>query len=324
MGNVIFDKERFLELDDSNATSKANAIKANFNEKKGFYSKLGETPAAITFWLDYKETFTLFSSEFSALERDWHSALNSKNKHVLADYFEKVSNLFGAFQIYLEDKMPNETRSGDIEKIKQEVLLDFEEKSKKVSEKIESSINELSSHLKERVDAGIRDILDLKSELGLAKNFGSQISSELESSGRQKRIFFSLFVATLLCIPLLVFLSSYLESMLNIASINGGIIKFSISISMLFLSYFFFSQYKIYQMINLRYIHLMGFIGGGATFIAQLIESENEELKIEINRKLAHLFMGLDDILGLIRRNKHPSEASLEKITNVLDKINLK
>ena len=212
--------------------------------------------------------------------------------------------------VFLERIIPNETRSHDIESIKNDVL-----------SRVEEDINKIKDEISEKLDTGIKNLLDLKSELGLAGNFGEQISNELKSSTRQKSVFMTLFISSLLAIPLFIVVTSVITQSFSLTETAEITIKASISITLLFMSYFFFSQYKLYQLISLKYTHLTGFLGGGATFIAQLIESENEELKVEVNRKLADLFMGQDDILGLIQKNRHPSEVSLEQANKIIQNV---
>ena len=48
----------------------------------------------------------------------------------------------------------------------------------------------------------------------------------------------------------------------------------------------------------------------------------NPELKLEVNKKLAELFMSLDDVLHMVSKSRHPTELTLDTAERVFDKIN--
>lgn len=310
MNEIIFEKEKFIELSDSEAVKEGQRIKQIFQQKKSYFEGLRNQAVLLQNWYQYGLKIKDFTERYALLEKESSSAFNSNNKHTIAALLDSYSEIFDSLQEYLSSIIPNESRSHDVEKVKSEVLFE-----------IKSEIDILASNVSQKIDFGIKNLLDLKSELGLTGNFGEQIATELKSSERQKNVFMLLFVCSLIFIPILVSIVPYWLLNFSLDSTSENVVKASISVSLLFLSYFFFTQYKLYQMISLRYTHLTGFLGGGATFISQLIESENEDLKVEVNRKLAELFMGLDDILGLIKRNRHPSEISLDKIRKLLNEV---
>src|SRR3990167_5569141 len=184
-------------------------------------------------------------------------------------------------------------------------------------ESYERNLEELTTDIDKKITTGINSVLDLKAELGLTKNFEQKIKDELKSSQRSKTTFILLFILTLALIPIFLATSNTpLETENSAYTIATNV---GVSLTLGFLSFFFFSQYKFYQLLTFRYTHLSGFLGGGATFIGQLINSDDSELKSGINKRLAELFIELDDITGLIKKNGHPAEISIDKLTKLLD-----
>lgn len=188
-----------------------------------------------------------------------------------------------------------------------------------ISEDTRDRIDELTDIVKFDIEKGIKDLIGLKSELGLAKQFGGKIQSELHRAKFTEFGFMIAFLTTLLMIPLSNV--AILDTFTNIELTAKYIIMGSVSFSMLFISYFFYSQYRTYMMLRLRYTHLDGFLGGGATFLSQLLEAENPDFKLEVNKKLAEMFMSLDDVLQMVHKNKHPTELTLDTAERVFDKV---
>lgn len=183
----------------------------------------------------------------------------------------------------------------------------------------EKKIDELSTAVREDISKGIQDLIGLKSELGLAKQFGGKIQEELKDAKVTEKNFFSAVIACLLLIPLIngVILFSYRSLDLLAKYLLMG----SVTLSILFISYFLYAQYRTYMMLRLRYTHLDGFLGGGATFLSQLLEADNPEFKLEVNKKLAEMFMSLDDVLQMVHKSKHPTELTLDTAEKVFDKV---
>lgn len=214
-------------------------------------------------------------------------------------------------------------RHSSVGRLEEKLLDKVSELEQSVFDEIQKRIEDLTTTVRQDIQTGINDLLNLKSELGLTKEFGGKIESELKAAKNKETLFMKLFIGTLAIIPI-VLITIYVLAHSPDASIEAGsiyVLQGSVSVPLLFISLFFFSQYRTYMMIRLRYTHLDGFLGGGATFISQLLEAESPDLKLEVNKKLAEMFMSLDDVLKMVQRSKHPTELTLETAENVFDKI---
>lgn len=237
-----------------------------------------------------------------------------KKKQLLVEKIEAFMKMYQSLDDY-------RVKHSSVGRLEEKFLGRITELEQSVFNDTQQRIEELTTTVREDIKEGIHDLLSLKSEIGLAKEFGEKIKIELATAKEKETMFMNLFIRTLLVIPIILTIIYFVVNWMKIEGNSIYILQGSVSIPLLFISLFFFSQYRTYMMIRLRYTHLDGFLGGGATFIAQLLESDNPEFKLEINKKLAEMFMSLDDVLKMVQRSKHPTELTLETAENVFDKI---
>lgn len=240
---------------------------------------------------------------------------------------KKSKLLVEKIQVFIENYQAlDDYRIGhsSVGRLEEKFLTRISELEESVFGDAQKRIDELTTTVRDDIKTGIDKLLNLKSELGLAEQFGEKIQNELKAAKKKEFLFMSAFIVTLLVIFPIVLLQTYsfAHDVTNKVDVSSAyILQGSVSIPLLIISLFFFSQYRTYMMIRLRYTHLDGFLGGGATFLSQLLESDNPEFKLEINKKLAELFMSLDDVLKMVQKSKHPAELTLETAESVFDKL---
>jgi len=314
---MIFEREEFDNLSGHEMNTKAAQIKKRFDQKRNYFRQMQNQVSIVEHWDELYRHIAEFDVKFEAWNNKW-SSMTRSNGHgntppvsniKFIQHFEQGEELFGELNEFVISLTP----FSDEEKLrvfKEELLI-----------KIESDVLNLASSVNSKIEEGINDVIGLKSELGLEKNFGENITTELTSSNNSKENFRLLFIGCLMLIPVFLIGISYYKESLNLEIAELYTIKLGILFALTCLSYFFFSQYKLYQMMNLRYSHLNGFLGGGATYLARLVGTENEDVKKEINKKMADLFMQLDDISGLVKKSSHPAEVSLDKLGKLFEQM---
>lgn len=311
MENKIFDKNELEGKTDPQLQQAAQEIKQRFDQKRGFYHQLRNQYFVIDSWDDLNKKIVEFDKDsFAPWNQQWKNHQRFNNAQQIITYFESALPFYEEMDEFVSNLTPQKTDSPEIESLKEEVL-----------HNIESDILSLKADIASQIDEGINNVLGLKAELGLEKNFGQNISTELVASEKYRNRFMTGFIAAILAIPAFLFSSFYFEFFKSLNEIEVYSLRVGASISLGFLSYFCYSQYKLYQIICLRYSHLSGFLGGGATFISQLIGSEDNEVKRDINKKLAELFMELEEVFGLVKKNNHPAEISLDKVGKLLEQV---
>ena len=311
MENRIFDKNELEGKAGPQLQQAAQEIKQRFDQKRGFYHQLRNQYFVIDSWDDLNKKIVEFDKDsFTPWNQQWKNHQRSNNAQQIIEYFESALPFYEEMDGFVSNLTPQKTDSPEIESLKEEVL-----------HNIESDILSLKADIASQIDEGINNVLGLKAELGLEKNFGQNISTELTASEKYRNRFMTGFITAILAIPAFLFSSFYFEFFQSLDEIEVYSLRVGASISLGFLSYFCYSQYKLYQIICLRYSHLSGFLGGGATFISQLIGSEDNDVKRDINKKLAELFMELDEVFGLVKKNNHPAEISLDKVGKLLEQV---
>lgn len=304
---------RDAELDGKNGAQLQQAalqIKQRFDQKRGRYHQFRNQAVMSDRWDELNEKIIDFdNSKFTPWNQKWNNLQRSNDINQLKTYFKEGLGLFSEMDEFVSGIRLGQSNSEDVEALKNDVL-----------KTIENDILNLKADISVQIEEGIKDLVGLKAEMGLQRNFQSNIETELKKSTIYRNGFLVFFVLSIVSIPSFLASTFILTQFKALPYAELMFLRAGVTISAAVLSYFFYSQYRLYQLICLRYSHLHGFLGGGATFINQIIGSE-DDTKSDINRKMAELFMELDDVFGLVKRNQHPVEMSLDKAGEVIDKV---
>ncbi|WP_304543936.1 hypothetical protein [Sulfurimonas microaerophilic] len=286
-------------------------IKQRFDQKRGYYHNLRNQQTFFENWNELNQRIIDFDTKyFTPWNQQWATIQRTNNPQSILTSFQNALVFFNDMDEFILSISNTNQNSEEIESLKTEIL-----------QHVERDILDLKANISSEIERGINNLVGLKAELGLQKNFKDNIDTELKTSMKFRFRFMSGFMITLFLLPMLVLSTYYFDIFKNINTTELYVLRIGITISLAFFSYFLYSQYKLYQIICLRYSHLQGFLGGGATFIGQIIGSENSELKQDINKKLAELFMELEHVFGVAKKSSHPAEISIEKTGELLDKI---
>lgn len=306
-----FEEEELINLEPQALQVKANEIHQRFAQRRNYYHQFRNSPfIKQDNWNDLNKALLDFdASDFRNWNQRWNNVSKQQNTESYITHFHEGENIFNRMDDLVENFRPKVDKSDDVEEFKNEILT-----------KIDNDINLLTAEVREQISEGLQDLIDLKAEYKLQDTFASSIKTQRDNSLTSRNWFMFLFVGSLILIPTFVLISfsidSYAELDLNL---QWGV-RITFAISLAILSIFLFNQYKVYQILYLKYTHLYNFIGGGATFISELIGLE-ESSKKEINRKLANMFIEIDDIMSSIKKSKHPSENLSETAQKSIDSV---
>ncbi|WP_036380060.1 hypothetical protein [Muricauda sp. MAR_2010_75] len=308
---AIYDKSELEGLNGASLQQMANEIQQRFAQKRSYFHQIRNSPFITNDnWNELNKKIVEFdTTQFKAWNQQWSNVSRQQNLNSYINHFDKGVEIFGELEDLVNDISPKFEHSESVEALKEEILT-----------KVDNDINSLASEIKKQVEDGIQDLVALKAEYKLQDTFAESVKAQKTNSEKQKNRFFNLFVSSVILIPLMV-LSSFLIPKVNDLEIwFQWSIRLLVSITLGILSVFLYNQYKIYHLIHLKYSHLYNFIGGGATFVAELVGLE-ESLKKEFNKKVANMFIDIDDILMSIRKAKHPSENLSETSSKTLDSV---
>jgi len=311
MSGRVFEEEEFEGKAGPQLQQLSQEIKQRFDQKRGFYHQLRNQHSVFDSWNELNKKIIEFDQQkFNPWNQRWANIQRTNDPNQIIQYFKEGQEFYDEMDNFIKEITERYSHSPEIESLKDEILRN-----------IESDILELKADISTQVEKGINDVLGLKAELGLQKNFQENIDDELRRSTKFRNIFLWSFIIGMLSIPAFLFFSYTNHFLSDYTTLEKYTLRFAYTISVGFLSYFFFGQYRLYQLITLRYSHLNGFLGGGATFISQIIGTEDSEVKKEINKRLAELFMELEEVFGLVKKNNHPADISLEKAGKLIEQL---
>ena len=307
----MFNGDEFESKAGTQLQQTAQQTKQKFDQKRNRYHQLRNQIIIGYDWDELNEKIIDFDNNyFIPWNQKWNTIFRANNAIQLKAFFEEGVVFFDKMDEYISSLQSLQGNSEEVEALKSEII-----------QHIEKDILDLKTTISSEIEKGINDLIGLKAEWGLQKNFKENIDSELTTAMTFRFRFMAGFMTTLLLLPIFVLSTYYFDMFKNIGTTELYVLRIVTTISLGLFSYFLYSQYKLYQIICLRYSHLQGFLGGGATFISQIIGSENSELKQDINKKLAELFMELEHVFGFAKKSSHPVEISIEKTGELLDKI---
>lgn len=271
------------------------------------YHQLRNQPSTVRAWRQVEDKIVEFDNVYyNPWNQRWAEIHRGNQEQQLIEYFAEGEKFYDDMDDFTLSVAIPRHDSVETESLKQEVI-----------KNIENDFLSLKASISSQIETGINNVIGLKAEIGLQKNFKENIEAELKNSDRNKLVFLGLFVIAVFAIPSFFLSTVKLDIFKDLKDLDLIFLRSGVTVTLTVLSYFFFSQYRLQQLISLRYSHLYGFLGGGATYIGQ-IAGNDEDIKKEINKKLAYLFMELDDVFGLVKKNGHPAEKSLEKVGEII------
>ncbi|WP_421802697.1 hypothetical protein [Flagellimonas sp.] len=308
----IYDESEFDGLAPNLLQQKGQEIKQRFDQRRNFYNSLRNNQIDFDKWITLNKELSNFDkTKFPNWNNQWNNVYRTSNINSYTSYFNQGIDLFKEFEenADLENYKPTIQHSDGIEELKAELI-----------EKIDSDMVTIKNSIIESVNEGIQNVVNLKAELGLSKNFADNLEKDRKTANITRFAFLGAFILSILIIGIWVIFSYDLKIMTDLELYEKIAVKIGVAIPLGFLSYFFFNQFKIYQLIHLKYSHLSNFLGGGATYISQLIGQDTESRKTT-NQKLATMFMEIDDLMSTIKKQKHPTDSTFENGNKTINTI---
>ncbi len=308
--STIFEKNEFEGKNQAQAQQYAATVKQRFDQRRNRIHQFRVQYPMNEHWDDLNRKITEFDNlKFNPWNQKWANVNRTNNIPQFISFFIEGNKIFDDIDEFISDLPVPDQHSQEIESLKEEVI-----------NKIEGDFINLKNEVSLQIDEGINKLVGLNAELGLEKNFKTNIESDLKKANNHRYAFLFGFIVSVVFIPAFLAVTFISEKLQNLEYIELLLLRFGVTLSLAVLSYFFFSQYKLYQLISLRYSHLFGFLGGGATFINQLIDGDSDSKDL-VNKRMAELFMELEMLNGQVQDNQHPIEMTIDKAIEVVEKF---
>jgi hypothetical protein len=310
---MTYNIDEIKDLQGAPLQQKGQEIKQRFDFRRNFYHNLRNNIFNTEDWNRLNQAIIDFDkNSYNPWNTEWNTILRAPTAAAFNTFFTKGINMFAA----LENKV------GDIRpyKIEYQNSEEVEFLKKDLFRKIEEDFITLKSDIQIQINNGIDNLLNLKAELGLHQNFSENLRKVKKTSFITKYTYFCTFILSLVGIGAFIFGSFFIDKINTLEIFEKISLRIGVTISLGFLSYFLFNQFKLYQLMHLKYIHLDNFLGGGATYITQII-GQDDELKKNTNQRLADMFMEIDDMTSTIKKMKHPTEFTIKSTNETLKTI---
>lgn len=178
----------------------------------------------------------------------------------------------------------------------------------------------LQNKLSEQIDKGIESLLEVKLTQGITGAFKDQITNEISNNRRAEKIYFFLFVTTLLLIPTLIGGVYFIDTFKALEWSELSLIKLSIVIPLIWIARWFSKNYAHARLAAIKFDHLNRLLGEGANTIAKLVEVD-ATAKADVYRRFAELFLDIKDLESIaVKQPKHPIE-DLKEFAETLKRL---
>jgi len=310
MSNEIFDIAEFDNLNGPQIQQLGTKIYQKFSQKRSYYHQYRNSQfVSPSQWDELNEVITEFDVKFNNWNRTWSNTSRQQNAQAFINFFNQMLPEYEKMDEVIEKIRPKYEHSEPVEDLKQEILA-----------KVDSDLANLANTFELQITEGIQNLIDLKAKYKLQDTFAVSVKKEKVAANTERKRYLGLFIASVLLIPTFLLISFTVDKLNALDVSLQWSVRITISVTLGLLSLFFFNQYRVSRLILLKYTHLNNFIGGGATFISELI-GLNEDSKRDVNKKLANMFIEIDDLMNSIRRSKHPSEKAMDSANKLIDSV---
>lgn len=308
--DYLYKEEELDDLTGTNLQQRAQEIKQRFDHRRSYFHTLRNNIGDVKEWAKLNDSIISFDkNKFNPWNQKWNNALRSNSVASIKQFFNEGEILYQDLEEQVGNIKPQYLSTDEVEDLKSEVL-----------KRIDEDMVTIKTDVIEQITNGIKNVLDLKSELGLQANFADNLKKVRKTSNTTKYCFLAGFILSLIGISIFLIFSYKLSYIQNLETYEKILVRIGAVSSLAILSYFLFQQFKLHQILHLKYTHLDNFLGGGATYINQLV-SQDGELKKTTNKKLTEMFMEIDDTIGNAKQVQHPTDKYSESFKQTLDSV---
>lgn len=308
---MIFQNTDFLDISPEQVQVRAGEIRQRFDMRRNIYHHIrNNSPLSVATWVDFDRAMINFETEYNMWTMDWSAAHQSNEIAFLTSHFNSGNAIFQKIESIIE-------QNGIIASID---LGEFKRFQSYIQADIHTKFSDLTHLVESKISEGISNLLSLKGELELTKNFDEKIKSKVKSSNFGSWAFFTAFLVSIIGYGCLITLPFAIDPLKSLNSWEQIGIRVSISIPAGIIILFIYNQYRFYKLSHSKYEHLDIFLGGGISSL-QSILGANEDLKIEINKKISDQFVNVDDLVRPILSKSTPYPLDIKDINKALSEL---
>jgi len=247
--------------------------------------------------------------EFDSIRKAASQALSEKDLDVAAARRElnKLDRVFNQLETYLDQyRVEIAALIPESEALQAE----FREELVGRLQAVQMNWLELEQRLGDRIQEGIRSLVEIKGNLELTGAFRGQINAELARAERSEVINFSGFILTVLSVPGCIAGFYFFEPFRSLEWSDGVMLKVAVAGALLWIAKWFSRNYANARMTRRKFDHLHRLLGEGAPTIAKMVEAD-ETAKSDVYRRLVALFLEIGE----------PSSSAIEEPVAPFDSL---
>lgn len=318
---AIFDVEAFQELPQPEQQARLQAEAQQFAQRRSVYQQLRNIAVSLEDYRSISNALTDFEPKFNEWYRPTVQLVKTGNVAECIKKFEEANALFAPMEELIAEIAPiSAPVKTEVRAFAKKLTSDFERRATELISKHEELADSLRVELSGKIQSGIDDVLNIKRELELTDTFGSRIRSVVNDAPKKAKSSLIVFGVTLALLLSAMVGSFFVPSFKDLPWYASIGLRLSIGAPIFWFALVAFSEYKLHKLSEMKYDHLDRLLGGGASTIAQLVQSD-EPAKAAVYRKLSELFLEIQDITQIVANRKNPTEASVKEANELLKEI---
>lgn len=290
---------------------KASEIKQRFDMRRNVYHHNRNTLLLDRErWVKFDREIQAFEIQFNSWNNQWGQFYQSNDINIYKQYFLNGNTVYEKIEKFLQD-------TPIVTSIDANALEIFRQNFQNTMEK---RFVDITNQFSVQVSEGINSLVRLKGELGLTKDFGDKIKDQVVGAKLGNWIFFSLFLISLILYGVTITVPFFYSPFKDFAYWEQWGLRLSFSIPIGLIIFFIYNQYRFYKLSYTKYQHLEIFLGGGITSLHSLLEA-NSTLKDDASKKIADLFINIDDILKPISSKNSPYPIDIKDLNQTISEL---
>ncbi len=254
---------------------------------------------------DISFSFTEFNKKFSEISQAISTHINEKGRNLnlaekkVREYDDIFNEIEPKYQkhkeLFVSLMQPNSFDYDEYTRVNKQVI-----------DQLNIQWSTLQSNLSEKIEKGLKDVLDLKLTLGVTGVFKEQIEGEIERNREAAKLYFKRFIQVLIIIPILVGITYFIDAVHKLPWHEALLLRLSIALPLLWIAKWFSTNYTYAKIAAIKFDHLTRLLGEGIPTIAKLVETD-PKAQSEVYNRFAELILDIKDITNITdKQPKHP------------------
>ena len=260
-----------------------------------------------------------FNKKFNEITQEAHKFIGEKERNVnlAVEKVREYDVLFNGIEpIYQKHK---QLFISSIQKNDPQ----FEEYShinKRIIDQLNIQWSTLKSNLSNKIEEGLKSVLDLKLTLGVTGVFKDQIETEIKRNREASKLYFKRFMQTLFCIPVFVGATYFIDEVSKLPWHETLLLRLSIALPLLWVAKWFSTNYTYSQLASIKFDHLNRLLGEGMPTIAKLVETD-PKAKSEVYNRFVELILDINDLTSIAGKQPKNLAEDLQEAIDLPKKI---